>query len=223
MQLTMDLEGTVALVTGANRGLGKAYAEALLDAGAGKVYAAARDPRTITDPRVHPVRLDVTDQGQVDEVAAALQDVTLLVNNAGIAHPGPPLSASLDSARQELEVNYLGTLRMAQAFDTRLDVLVNVLSVASFRPLLGLSTYAASKAAAWSITQALREELEGETLVVAVHAGFIDTDLAAAIPDDRKIAPGQVAEATLDAIRNGETEVLVDEVSRATKAALSVT
>jgi short-subunit dehydrogenase len=158
----------------------------------------------------------------VDEVAAALQDVTLLVNNAGIAHPGPPLSASLDRAREELEVNYLGSLRMAQAFNSRLDVLVNVLSVASFRPLLGLSTYAASKAAAWSITHALREELEGETLVVAVHAGFIDTDLAAAIPDDR-IAPGQVAEATLDAIRNGGTEVLVDEVSRATKAALSVT
>ena len=98
-------------------------------------------------------------------------------------------------------------------------MLVNVLSVASFRPLLSLSTYAASKAAAWSITQSLREELT-DTLVVAVHAGFIDTDLAAAVPQDRKIPPSQVVEATLQAIAAGETEVLADEVSREAKLAL---
>ena len=99
MQLTMELEGTVALVTGANRGLGKAYAAALLDAGASKVYAGARDPNTITDPRLTPVQLDVTDAGQVDDAAQALTDVTLVINNAGIAHPGTPLQADIDDAR----------------------------------------------------------------------------------------------------------------------------
>ncbi len=220
MQPTMELEGTVALVTGANRGLGKAYAEALLDAGARKVYAGARDPRTITDPRLTAVRLDVTDQAQVDEAARDLKDVTLVINNAGIAHPGTPMQADIDNARSEYEVNVLGTLRIAQAFGARAEALVNVLSVASFRPLTTLSTYAASKAAAWSLTQSLREELT-ETLVVGVHAGFIDTDLAAAVPAENKIPTSQVVEATLEALRNDETEVLADEISRTAKAALA--
>jgi NAD(P)-dependent dehydrogenase (short-subunit alcohol dehydrogenase family) len=215
----MELEGIVALVTGANRGLGKVYAEALLGAGASKVYAGARNPDTITDPRLTPVALDVTDAQQVADAAAALTDVTLVINNAGIAHPTTPLNADLDEARREYEVNVLGTLRVAQAFGPRLDALVNVLSVASFRPLLSLSTYAASKAAAWSITQSLREELP-EALVVGVHAGFIDTDLTAGL-DAPKIPPSQVVEATLEALRNDETEVLADEISRTAKASLS--
>jgi NAD(P)-dependent dehydrogenase (short-subunit alcohol dehydrogenase family) len=215
----MELEGIVALVTGANRGLGRAYAEALLDAGASRVYAGARDPRAITDPRLTPVQLDVTDPAQVQRAADELGDVTLVINNAGIAHPSTPLQADIDRARAEYEVNVLGTLRVAQAFGPRLTALVNVLSVASFRPLVSLSTYAASKAAAWSLTQSLREEL-GDVLVVGVHAGFIDTDLAAAIPADQKIPPAQVVDATLEALRHGETEVLADEVSRTAKAAL---
>jgi NAD(P)-dependent dehydrogenase (short-subunit alcohol dehydrogenase family) len=214
----MELEGTVALVTGANRGLGKAYVEGLLDAGAAKVYAAARDPRTITDPRVTPVRLDVTDAEQVAEAARTLTDVGIVINNAGIGRPATPLGADIDDARAELEVNYLGLLRVSQAFP-KAKALVNVLSVASFRPLMTLATYSASKAAAWSLTSSLRDELE-DTLVVGVHAGFIDTDLAAAIPDDQKIPPRQVVDATLRAIVAGETEVLADDVSRAARAAL---
>jgi len=219
MQLTMELEGIVALVTGANRGLGKAYAEALIEAGASKVYAGARDPQSITDPRLIPVKLDVTNAEDVERAAKELTDVTLVINNAGIGRPAPPLEADLDQAREQYEVNVLGTLRVAQAFGPRLKGLVNVLSVVSFQPMIWLATYSATKAAAWSLTQSLREELT-DALVVGVHAGFIDTDLAAAIPADQKIPPSQVVEATLDALRNDEIEVLVDDVSREAKAAL---
>ena len=144
-----------------------------------------------------------------------------MINNAGIAHPATPLQADIDNARSEYEVNVLGTLRVAQAFGPRAEALVNVLSVASFRPLTTLATYAASKAAAWSLTQSLREELT-ETLVVGVHAGFIDTDLAAAVPAENKIPTSQVVEATLEALRHDETEVLADDISREAKAALAV-
>jgi NAD(P)-dependent dehydrogenase (short-subunit alcohol dehydrogenase family) len=216
----MELHGAVALVTGANRGLGKAYAEALAAAGV-KVYAGARDPETVTSEGVIPVRLDVTDADQVAQAAAALTDVNVVINNAGIGALQTPLTADLDAARQLMEVNYFGLLRVSQAFAPQLagGALVNVLSVASFRPLLSLSVYSATKAAAWSITTALREEL-ADTLVVGVHAGFIDTDLAAAVPAENKIPPSQVVEATLDALRNDETEVLADDVSRLAKAAL---
>src|SRR3954469_14560092 len=192
----MDIEGAVALVTGANRGLGRAFAEGLLEAGAAKVYAGVRDPATVTDPNLIPIRLDVTDAEQVQAAALELRDVNLVINNAGVATATPPLSASIEDARRELEVNYLGLLRVAQAFAPQLahGALVNMLSVASFRPLVSLSTYAASKAAAWSITSALREEMT-DTLVVAVHAGFIDTEMAAAVPPEQKIAPRQVADA----------------------------
>src|SRR3954469_21803141 len=112
----MELEGTVALVTGANRGLGRAYAEALIAAGATKASAGVRAPATVTDPRLIGVRLDVTDQALVAQVARELADVTLVINNAGVASPSLPLSANLDDARRQLEVNYLGPLAVAQAF-----------------------------------------------------------------------------------------------------------
>src|ERR1700754_1502924 len=184
----MELEGTVALVTGANRGLARAYGEALLEAGAAKVYAAARKPEAITDPRLIAVELDVTDHARIAEAAHALPDVNLVINNAGISSPGLPLDADLHAARQELEVNYLGPLAIAQAFapvlkDNAGGALVNVLSVLSFHMVPGLSTYGASKAAAWQMTKALRAQLQDQgTLVVGVHASFIDTDMAARVP-----------------------------------------
>ena len=216
----MELHGSAALVTGANRGLGKAYAEALVAAGA-KVYGGARNPASVTSDGVIPVQLDVTDSEQVANAAAQLTDVNLVINNAGVGVLATPLTASIDDARQVMEVNYLGLLRVSQAFGPQLagGALVNVLSVASFRPLLTLSTYSATKAAAWSITTALREEL-ADTLVVGVHAGFIDTDLAAAVPAEDKIPPSQVVEATLEALRTNQTEVLADDVSRLAKLSL---
>jgi NAD(P)-dependent dehydrogenase (short-subunit alcohol dehydrogenase family) len=223
----MRIQGAVALVTGANRGLGREFARALLDRGARTVYAGARDPRRVTDGEVVPVALDITDPSSVAAVAERCRDVTLLVNNAGIARTASLLGApSLDDARAEMETNYFGTLAMCRAFAPILGAnsggaIVNVLSIASFRPITFLGSYAASKAAEWSMTNAVRLELaEQGTLVVGVHAGFIDTDMAAGI-DALKSTPEEVVAQVLDAVEAGRVEVLADERTRAAKAALS--
>jgi NAD(P)-dependent dehydrogenase (short-subunit alcohol dehydrogenase family) len=221
----MKIEGSVALVTGANRGIGKAIAEELLARGASKVYAGVRDPSSITDPRLVAVELDVADAARVAEVAKELSDVEVVVNNAGVGHVATPLQASLDDARAQLEVNYLGIVSMTQAFAPVLaansgGAFVNVLSVASWVGVPNLATYSASKAAAWLFTNAARVELKGQgTQVLAVHVGYVDTDFAAGL-DVEKIAPQVVVTAVLDALAAGESEVVVDEVSRTVKAAL---
>src|ERR1700678_2327865 len=105
--VTMDVKGSIALVTGANRGIGKSLAHELLERGAAKVYAGVRDPASISDPRLTPIALDVTDHARFAELAQQLGDVTLVVNNAGIGRPGTPLQATLEDARAQLETNYL--------------------------------------------------------------------------------------------------------------------
>ncbi|MFZ0381366.1 MAG: SDR family oxidoreductase [Solirubrobacteraceae bacterium] len=222
----MQIQGTTALVTGANRGIGKAFTDALLERGAAKVYAAARDVATITDPRVVPIQLDVTDFERVAAVARELDDVELVVNNAGVGHTGFPLEASLENARAQLETNYLSLIANMQAFAPVLarnggGAFINMLSVVSWIASPRLATYSASKSAAWSFTNAARIELKQQnTQVVAVHVGFVDTDLTAGL-DAPKVPAAAVANAALDALQAGEREAVVDDVSRAVKAGLS--
>ena len=224
----MNVSGTVALVTGANRGIGKAFVAELLARGADKVYAGVRDESSVevTDPRVVPVRLDVTDPGRIEAVAAELRDVTLLVNNAGVAAFSTPLTAPLDQARREIETNYLGVVGLTQAFAPVLasnggGAVVTMLSVVSWVAPPGLSTYAGSKAAVWAWTNAARIELrQQKTEVVGVHVGFVDTDLTIGV-DSAKVDPATVATAALDGLEAGEIEVAVDEFSRQVKSALS--
>jgi NAD(P)-dependent dehydrogenase (short-subunit alcohol dehydrogenase family) len=221
----LNIEGSVALVTGANRGIGRAIARALLEHGA-KVYAGARNPSSITDPELIPVKLDITDAADVAAAAALCDDTSIVINNAGIATGTSPLSgATLDEARRELEVNYLGPLAVSRAFAPVLaanggGALVNVLSVMSWIALPQAGTYAAAKAAAWSMTNSLRTMLRGQgTLVMGVHLGYADTDMAAAVKGP-KLDPMEVARQLVEAIAEGREELLVDPFTRRVKASL---
>jgi NAD(P)-dependent dehydrogenase (short-subunit alcohol dehydrogenase family) len=221
----MKVEGTAALVTGANRGLGAAIAQALLDAGA-TVYGAARDPMSITNDRIIPVRLDVTNDEDVANAARTCTDVSIVVNNAGILRQSTSLAdGGIEAARAEMETNYFGLMRVARAFapilrDNDGGALVNVLSVLSFISMPQGATYSASKSAAWSLTNALRIELRRQgTLVVAVHAGFIDTDMAAGVSGE-KVSPESVAKQIVTAVASDAEEVLADATSEIVKAAL---
>lgn len=222
----MNPDGSIAFVSGANRGIGKAFAYELLARGATKVYGAVRDPATIDDERLTPVAFDVTDLARVDAVARQLTDVTLVINNAGIARPGTALTATIEDARAEITTNYLGLIATTQAFAPVLaanggGAFVNMLSVASWVGIPLIATYAASKSAAWGYTNAARIALKGQgTHVVSVHVGFVDTDLAARVPGE-KVAPNAVAAAALDALAAGEPEAIVDERSRDVKDQLS--
>jgi NAD(P)-dependent dehydrogenase (short-subunit alcohol dehydrogenase family) len=223
----MKIGGSVALVTGANRGLGRAYARELVRRGAAKVYGAARQPAQVTEPGVTPVGLDITDPERVARVAAECADVSLLVNNAGVMKASTFTGApDLAAARAEMETNYFGTLRMCRAFAPVLaasggGAIVNMLSITSFYTNPFNASYGASKAAEWSLTNGVRLELHHQgTLVVAVHAGFIDTDMAALV-DAPKISPESVARQAFDAVEAGQVEVLADERTRTVKASLS--
>ncbi|MBB5918689.1 NAD(P)-dependent dehydrogenase (short-subunit alcohol dehydrogenase family) [Nocardia transvalensis] len=218
------IEGSVALVTGGGRGLGQAFVEELLRRGAAKVYATARRPEPGTDPRVEWLTLDVTDPGSVAAAAERARDVEIVVNNAGVLHPAPLLRAEMSDVVATFETNVFGPLRMAQAFAPILaanggGALVDIHSVLSWGA--GAAAYGASKAAFWSLTNTLRLELAAQhTQVIGVHLGFADTDMVRRLDVD-KIDPTQVAAAVFDGLERGDSEVLVDDVTRQVKAALS--
>lgn len=219
----MKIEGSIALVTGANRGLGLAYAKALLDAGARKVYAGARDPSSVKLAGVVPIKLDVNDPRDVAEAARVASDVNIVINNAGILRPGALLSEQGSSAiREQLDTNFYGVLAISKAFAPVLranggGALVNMLSALSWVSMPNSGGYSISKAAAWALTNGLRHELrEQGTLVVGVHAGYIDTDMVAAVTA-AKTKPEVIAQRTLEAIVAGREEVLADETAQHVK------
>ena len=223
----MKIENATVLVTGANRGIGLAFTRELLVRGARKVYAGARDPAAVTQSGVQPLRLDVT---KSDDVAAAVElvsDVTLVINNAGIAQPGGFLAPdSEDVARRIFETNFFAVLRMSKAFAPILKAngggaLLNVLSVASWTNRGQLAAYAASKSAAWSLTNALRHELAAQkTQVLGLHMGFVDTDLTHGF-DVLKSSPEEIVKRALDGLESGLDEVLADEITLQVKQGMT--
>ena len=215
----MEIRGSIALVTGANRGIGRAFVEALQIGDATRIYAAARNVGSLEnlaagDPqRIVPIPLDITDLDQVGDAAKRCGDVNLLINNAGIAlFAGVIAADNLDAARTEMEVNYFGTLAMCRAFAPILaasggGVVVNMLTVGSVVNLPMVASYCASKAAAHSMTQAVRAELSAQgTHVVGVYPGPVDTDMSAGV-DMPKSTPLEIAEAALDAVTKGLEDV----------------
>jgi NAD(P)-dependent dehydrogenase (short-subunit alcohol dehydrogenase family) len=214
----MKIEGCIALVTGANRGLGKAYVDALFAMGAAKVYAGARDPASVTDKRAIPVKLDVTSPADVALAATEhCRDITLLINNAGIMLASSMLQPqSEDAMRQEFEVNVFGMQRMIRAFAPVLarnggGAIANMLSVVSWFVNPINATYGASKHAALAVSDAARMELRAQgTHVVGVYAGYIDTDMVGGL-DVKKTSPQQVAVRTLEGVEAGADHVRADD------------
>jgi NAD(P)-dependent dehydrogenase (short-subunit alcohol dehydrogenase family) len=215
-------------VTGASRGLGLAFAREALSRGAAKVYAGVRNPEGFNEPGIIPVKLDVTDPDSVIAAAKIASDVTVLVNNAGIAEVSEsPLADNVEEqARRIFETNFYGVMRTTSAFQASLPgdgngAVINVLSDVTWRAVPILAPYSASKAAAWSYTNNLRLHLKARNIaVVGLHVGFVDTDLTKGF-DVPKANPMDVVRQTYDALEAGESEVLADVGSRALKQSLS--
>ena len=224
----MELKGKVGFVTGANRGLGRAFVQALLDAGAAKVYAAARDASAVNQAGATAVQLDVTDPASVVAAARIASDAQIVVNNAGITEQKPLLGEDGEAAlRRIMETNLYGVLAVSRSFAPALKAngggaLVNMLSALSWLCPRN-SPYSVTKAAAWALTNGLRNELRDHgVLVMAVHAGYIDTGMTAAI-DAAKERPEDIAARVIDGLRADSEEALTDEASRRAKLGFNAT
>jgi NAD(P)-dependent dehydrogenase (short-subunit alcohol dehydrogenase family) len=220
----MKIQGATALVTGANRGLGRHIAQQLRDRGA-NVYAGARNPGSVNLRGVTPVQLDITDPASVNAAAATAKGVSILVNNAGIGAVGGLLTSDVGEIRRLFDTNFFGALAVTRAFAAQLgeheeSYILNVLSVASWLNSPWLGGYSASKSAAWSLTNGIRQELASQgTRVGALHVGLMDTDLAAGV-DQPKADPADIARITVDGIAEGAVEILADEASVNVRAGL---
>ncbi|WP_433293923.1 SDR family oxidoreductase [Pseudonocardia sp. CA-142604] len=221
----MDIQNSVAVVTGANRGLGRHFAAELVKRGA-KVYAGARNPSSIDLPDVVPLQIDITDPESVAAAAATASDATLLINNAGIDTHTELLDGDLDDIRRELETHLFGTLRATRAFVPVIEAnggggVLNVLSVLSWVHIPQSEAYSVAKAASWAMTNSVRTRLAPKGVrVTALHVGYLDTDMAAHI-DGPKSDPAVVAALALDGVQAGAYEVLADEISKNVRAGLS--
>ncbi|MGA5699885.1 SDR family oxidoreductase [Peterkaempfera bronchialis] len=221
----MQIAGQTALVTGANRGLGRHLAQLLRDRGA-TVYAAARNPDSVDLPGVTPVALDITDPASVAAAASGTHDVSILINNAGSFTHASLLTGDLADIRLEIDTHFFGTLAVTRAFAPQLaehdrSYVLNVLSVLSWLSLPDSGAYSAAKAAAWSLTNALRQELAPQgTRVAALHVGYMDTDMARNV-ESAKSDPADIARIALDAIEANRTEIIADDISRTVLSGLS--
>ncbi|MEU1692285.1 SDR family oxidoreductase [Streptomyces hirsutus] len=220
-----SLKNAVVLVTGGSRGLGKAFVDELFERGAAKVYATARDPLAIPHRDAVPLALEITDPASVAAAAAQAQDVTVLINNAGVELGATSfLHAPEEDIRREFEINFYGQLRMTRAFAPIIERnggghLLNIHSVLSWVGVAG--SYSATKAAQWSQTNSLRLELRPRGIgVTGLHAGYIDTDMATDV-DAPKSDPREVAALGLNGIESGAHEVLADDLSHRVKAGLA--
>jgi short-subunit dehydrogenase len=215
----MNITDATVLITGANRGIGRAFVERFASSGARRVYAGARDASSLNalvaqyPGKVVAIQLDVTDRGSIAAAAAAASDINVLINNAGTAYAGGITSREhLGDARREMEVNYFGVLEMSRAFSPILaknapSAIVNILSIASVIGLPAIPTYSASKAAALSATRALRAELSPKGVrVIGVMPGFVDTDMARAVTES-KMTTDEVVSETIDALSNGVEDI----------------
>lgn len=219
----MQLDGKTVLVTGANRGLGARLVQSILDAGAAKMWAAARDPErfasdVLAEERVVPLKLDITDQASVEAAARRATDVDVLINNGGVLGFGSPLEGDLDVFERDVVTNYLGTLRVTRAFVPILErnapaLVVNVLTVIALAPIRSLAGYCASKAASHSMTQALRAELKDRGIdVIGAYPGGIDTEMVAGV-EMMKTSPDEVATRIVEGVQTGETIIWPDPIS----------
>ncbi|MFJ5303148.1 SDR family oxidoreductase [Streptomyces sp. NPDC088350] len=219
-----NIEGSVVLVTGGSRGIGRALVTALYERGAKKVYATARDPKTVTHPDAVPLALEVSDPASVAAAAEQAQDVTIVINNAGASVNANFLDSPVEDVRREFETNFYGPLLVTRAFVPIIERnggghILNVHSVLSWLGVLG--SYSASKAALWSQTNSLRLDLKPRGIdVTGLHVGYVDTDMAAQV-DAPKSTPESVAAQALDGIESGAFEVLADDLTRQVKAGLS--
>lgn len=213
----MKINETTALVTGANRGLGRDLAVELLARGA-TVYAGARNPDAVDIPGARVVELDITSADSVRRAAAQMDDITLLVNNAGIFTQGSMLTGQLDDIHLEFDTHFFGTLSVVRALAPRIvanggGTILNILSVLSWISTPDAGAYSAAKSAEWSLTNALRNELAAQNVrVVGLHVGFMDTDMSAWTTAP-KSDPRDVARIAIDGVRDGLYEILADDLS----------
>jgi NAD(P)-dependent dehydrogenase (short-subunit alcohol dehydrogenase family) len=222
----MKLANSNVLITGANRGIGLAFAKGALARGAKKVYAGARNPDSITLSGVIPLKLDVNSPADIAAAVKSAGDTTLVINNAGIAITGSFTTPDAEEVlRRHFETNVLGVLRMSQAFAPVLarnggGALLNVASIASFISGSLLGNYAVSKSAVWSLSNGLRHDLRAQgTQVTTLHMAFVDTDLTHGI-DMPKSSPEEIVARAFDGIEAGAEEILADELTRQVKAGL---